>query len=200
MQPFTHTHRTRSHAVKWLSRSVLFGSSTWKVYVAGTVGSLCHQILQAVQLRFCLFSHFSINSWPWTKARSSVLAWLQLVADMDVWTSSCETDTGNGNSQSQPGRRCAFGPGNKESWDEAAAVLEFWENNKTAFPRLYAMTRKIFCVPAATAGVERLFSISGFVLSSKRLRLTDRNFHDAVFAHCNFHLPVCKRRANGVKN
>ena len=27
-----------------------------------------------MRLRFCLFPHFSINCWPWTKVRSSVLA------------------------------------------------------------------------------------------------------------------------------
>ena len=80
----------------------------------------------------------------------------------------------------------------------SADVLQFWENNKTVFPGLYAMTRKILCVPSITAGVERLFSISGFVLSNRRLSLTDRNFHDHVFAHCNLDLldlPVRKRKA-----
>ena len=48
----------------------------------------------------------------------------------------------------------------------------------------------IFCVPGTTAGVERLFSIAGFVLSNRRLCLTDANFHNHVFAHCNFGLAV----------
>ena len=67
-------------------------------------------------------------------------------------------------------------------------VLRFCENNKLVFPRLFAITRKIFCVPGTTAGVERLFSIAGFVLSNRRLSLTDANFHNHVFAHCNFGL------------
>ena len=46
------------------------------------------------------------------------------------------------------------------------SVLEFWEKNKAVFPRLYAITRKNFCVPATSAGVERLFSIYGFVLGN----------------------------------
>ena len=70
----------------------------------------------------------------------------------------------------------------------AKDVLRFWENNKLVFPRLFAITRKIFCVPGTTAGVERLFSIAGFVLSNRRLSLTDANFHSHVFAHCNFGL------------
>ena len=71
---------------------------------------------------------------------------------------------------------------------KASDVLKFWENNKLIFPRLYAITRKIFCVPGTTAGVERLFSIAGFVLSNRRLSLTDANFHNHVFAHCNLGL------------
>ena len=46
----------------------------------------------------------------------------------------------------------------------------------------------IFCVPGTAAGVERLFSIAGLVLSNRRLSLTDANFHNHVFAHCNFGL------------
>ena len=34
-----------------------------------------------------------------------------------------------------------------------------------------------------TAGVERLFSISGFILSSRRLSMTDESFKSQVFAH-----------------
>ena len=74
-------------------------------------------------------------------------------------------------------------------WPKTNNVLQFWESNKTVFPRLYAITRKIFCVPATTAGVERLFSISGFILSSKRLSLNDENFKDQAFVHCKGDLP-----------
>ena len=71
---------------------------------------------------------------------------------------------------------------------KTADVLQFWENNKTVFPRLCAMTRTILCVPATTAGVGRLLSISGFVLSNRRLSLTDKNYHDHVFSKCNLGL------------
>ena len=79
-------------------------------------------------------------------------------------------------------------------------VLQFSGNNKTAFLRFFSITRKIFCVPATTAGVERLFSISGFVLGSRRLRMTDRNFHDVVLAHCNLNVPARKRKVVVTKN
>ena len=60
-----------------------------------------------------------------------------------------------------------------------------------------------FCLPATTAGVEPLLSISGFILSSRRLRMVDRTFHNLVFAHGKFHLTdinVPKRKAGLPKN
>ena len=46
-----------------------------------------------------------------------------------------------------------------------------------------------------TAGVERLFRISGFILSSKRLSMTDENFKNQVFAHCSSDLLyICSRK------
>ena len=67
-------------------------------------------------------------------------------------------------------------------------VLEFWEKNKALFPRLYAMTRKIFCAPASIAGVERLFSVAGYLLSNRRTNVTDSNFDKLLFGHVNFDL------------
>ena len=79
-------------------------------------------------------------------------------------------------------------------------LLHFWETNKAVFPRLYAITRKLFCVPATTADVERLLSISGFILSSKRLRMTDETFKNPVFAHCNFDLLSVASRKRKAEN
>ena len=73
------------------------------------------------------------------------------------------------------------------------------KKNKVAFPRLYSMTRKIFCVPATSATAERLFSISGFIPGNGRLSLTGENFNRIVFTHCNMNLletPQCQRTIN----
>ena len=67
-------------------------------------------------------------------------------------------------------------------------ILAFWEANKALFPRLYALTRKFFCAPASTAGVERLFSIGGYLNSNRRTSLTDSNFEKLLFGHVNFDL------------
>ena len=55
--------------------------------------------------------------------------------------------------------------------NRASDVLRYREQQKAVFPRLCTITRKVFCVPATTAGVERLFSIAGFLLGCRRLRL-----------------------------
>ena len=67
-------------------------------------------------------------------------------------------------------------------------ILAFWEANKALFPRLYALTRKVFCSPASIAGVERLFSIGGYLNSNRRTSLTDSNFEKFLFGHVNFDL------------
>ena len=63
----------------------------------------------------------------------------------------------------------------------------------------FAFDDRVYGKTTTTAGVERLFSISGFILSSKRLSMTDENFKNQVFAHCNSDLLyICshKRKAN----
>ena len=67
-------------------------------------------------------------------------------------------------------------------------ILAFWEANKALFLRLYALTRKVFCAPASTAGVEWLFSIGGYLNSNRRTSLSDSNFEKLLFGHVNFDL------------
>ena len=74
--------------------------------------------------------------------------------------------------------------------DRAGDVLQYWEQQKAVFPRLYTITGKVFCVPATTAGVEKLFSIAGFLLGCRRLRLSDANFEKQILAHCNLDIPA----------
>ena len=50
------------------------------------------------------------------------------------------------------------------------------------------MSRQILCEPASQAPVERLFSISGHILSQRRLRTNDRNFENVLFAYVNYNV------------
>ena len=51
---------------------------------------------------------------------------------------------------------------------------------------LYKVSRQIFCAPGSQDPVERLFSIFGYILSQRRLRNSDKNFEDILFANVNF--------------
>ena len=37
--------------------------------------------------------------------------------------------------------------------NRAGDVLQYWEQQRVVFPRLYTITRKVFCDPDTTAGV-----------------------------------------------
>ena len=59
----------------------------------------------------------------------------------------------------------------------------------------FAFDDRVYGKTTTTAGVERLFSISGFILSSARLSMTDENFKNQVFAHSNSYLLyTCSRK------
>ena len=59
----------------------------------------------------------------------------------------------------------------------------------------FAFEDRVYGETTTTAGVERLFNISGFILSSKRFSMTDENVKDQVFAHCNSDLLyICSRK------
>ena len=59
----------------------------------------------------------------------------------------------------------------------------------------FAFDDRVYETITTPAGDERLFSISGFILSSKRLSMTDDNFKNQVFAHCSSDLLyICSRK------
>ena len=64
--------------------------------------------------------------------------------------------------------------------------LKFWHENRKQFKRLYKVSRQNLCAPASQPPVERLFSISGHILSQRRLRTSDKNFENILFANVNF--------------
>ena len=63
----------------------------------------------------------------------------------------------------------------------------------------FAFDDRVYGKTTTTAGVERLFSISGLILISKRLSMTDENFQNQVLAHCSsdlLYICSCKRKAD----
>ena len=68
----------------------------------------------------------------------------------------------------------------------AYTPLKFRHDNRKQFHRLYKVFRQILCAPAGQAPVERLFSISGYILSQRRLRTNHRNFENILFANVKY--------------
>ena len=68
----------------------------------------------------------------------------------------------------------------------ACNPLKFWHDNRKQFKLLYKVSRQILCAPASQAPVESLFSISRHILSLRRLRTTDKNFENILFASVNY--------------
>jgi hypothetical protein len=58
--------------------------------------------------------------------------------------------------------------------------LDWWRTTAPQFPWLAPLARAYLAVPATSAPVERLFSIAGNVISSKRTRLSDGAASDLI--------------------
>ena len=48
----------------------------------------------------------------------------------------------------------------------------FWATEGSAYPRLRHLARRLLSIPASSGSVERLFSITGAILSARRNRLS----------------------------
>ncbi len=63
--------------------------------------------------------------------------------------------------------------------------VEFWKVNEQKFKPLAMLAKKYLGIPASSAAVERIFSISGHILSIKRRRMSVRWFSLLVFLKLN---------------
>jgi hypothetical protein len=59
--------------------------------------------------------------------------------------------------------------------------LTFWYENRFAYPILSRLARSIYSIPATTTNVERQFSASGMMISSRRTRLNPEQVNNAMF-------------------
>jgi hypothetical protein len=64
-------------------------------------------------------------------------------------------------------------------------ALLFWKLHDQKFHILSTLAKKYLGVPASSASVERMFSISGHILSSKRSSMSVRLFALLVFLKLN---------------
>ena len=81
--------------------------------------------------------------------------------------------------------------------DRANNPLMFFKDKQTTFPRLCKIVPQIMCAPGSTAAVERVFSVAGYILSPKRMSLSDENFENQLFSNLNRN--VFQVRSNKLK-
>ena len=68
---------------------------------------------------------------------------------------------------------------------KSADPTEFWHTRSGTFPLSTQLARKYLTVPATSAPVKRLFSVTGKVFHPDRIRLTDTQFQRLMFIKCN---------------
>jgi hypothetical protein len=60
--------------------------------------------------------------------------------------------------------------------------------DENKFAIMHKLLEKVFCSPATSAPVERVFSHSGLFMRPNRARMGDRMLSDLVFLKCNKHI------------
>ena len=65
-------------------------------------------------------------------------------------------------------------------------ILKWWEEHSKYFPTLTKIARYIHCIPASSAPSERIFSLSGFILNSKRTRMKPSTLNDMLYLNSHF--------------
>jgi len=64
-------------------------------------------------------------------------------------------------------------------------MMQFWSDNKSLFPKLFSVVRRVLCIPASSAASERVFSTAGRLLDKRRSTLSSNNVNDLLFLHSN---------------
>jgi hypothetical protein len=59
--------------------------------------------------------------------------------------------------------------------------LDFWKSHHMEFPVLSKVARQIFCIPAASACVERSFSAAGNIVTKRRTNIKPTQLNNVIF-------------------
>ena len=75
------------------------------------------------------------------------------------------------------------------SCDFELDIVEFWNLRQTTkkYPDLHRLVSQVFCVPATSAPIRRIFSQSGMILRPHRSRLSAEMVETLLFLKCNEH-------------
>ena len=71
----------------------------------------------------------------------------------------------------------------KETVNTVNNPLKWWSRHEYQFPVIAHLARKILCIPAISASVERLFSTAGLTIVQERARLSPELAEDIIFLH-----------------
>lgn len=66
------------------------------------------------------------------------------------------------------------------SAEEHDNPLLFWKEHEVPMPNLSKLSKKIFCIPASAAAVERSFSAAGYIISQRRSNLNPSMVNDMM--------------------
>jgi predicted small metal-binding protein len=69
--------------------------------------------------------------------------------------------------------------------DNNMNLLMYWNSNKTVYPNLARIAKRILSIPATNTSVERLFSHSGNTITNRRTRLDDEKVNSLLFIKRN---------------
>ena len=80
----------------------------------------------------------------------------------------------------------------KTVWTAEMLLLSHLNLAKSSaeFPRLFEIVKQTLFAPESTAGIERIFSVAGYILIERRNRTFDENFENQFFANVNIDLPL----------
>jgi hypothetical protein len=67
-------------------------------------------------------------------------------------------------------------------------VLTYWKDNKTLYPTLARIAKRVLSIPATNTSVERLFSDSGNTITNRRTRLQTSKVNQLLFIRRNVSL------------
>lgn len=69
--------------------------------------------------------------------------------------------------------------------DVGVTVLDRWKKNELFFPRLASLAKRVLCVQGSSVPSERVFSLTGQLVSKKRSRLSPDNVDMFIFLNKN---------------
>ena len=67
-------------------------------------------------------------------------------------------------------------------------LMPWWRSKAQAYPMLAALIRAVHCIPATSTDIERVWSSSGLVISSRRSSIGSNNFKHQLHVHENWDL------------